>query len=101
MSDELPTIGRDELSDDAVILDVRADDQWSAGHAPGAVHIPFERLQARLIDLPTTPGPLPVTCGGGTKAGRAVAILRKNGVDAVEIKGGMRGWKADGRPLVS
>ncbi|MEL4357620.1 MULTISPECIES: rhodanese-like domain-containing protein [unclassified Luteococcus] len=100
MTDHLPQIAAAELADDAVILDVRADDQWEQGHAPGAVHIPIDQLAARLTDLPTTQGPLPVTCGGGTKAKRATALLREHGIDAAELTGGMRGWKAAGRPLV-
>ncbi|MEL4505377.1 rhodanese-like domain-containing protein [Luteococcus sp. H138] len=100
MDETLPQTTPDELADDAVILDVRAQAQWAEGHAPGAVHIPLDQLVARLIDLPVTEGPLPVTCGGGSKAKKATTLLREHGIDAVELAGGMRGWKAAGRPLV-
>ena len=44
---------------------------------------------------------LAVSCGGGTKQLRATAYLRDNGVDAVVLRGGMRGWKSAGRPVVT
>ncbi|MFV0461785.1 MAG: rhodanese-like domain-containing protein [Nostocoides sp.] len=96
-----PQIEANDLSDDAVILDVRDQDQWDAGHAPGAIHIPIAQLPARLAELPGTTRPLPVTCGGGTKGKHASALLIDAGIDAVELRGGMRSWKATGRPLVT
>lgn len=38
--DELPTTDVTDLPDDALVLDVREPDEWAAGHAPGAIHIP-------------------------------------------------------------
>ncbi|MGO4957215.1 rhodanese-like domain-containing protein [Luteococcus sp. Sow4_B9] len=95
----LPQVSIDDLTDDAVILDVRDQSQWDAGHAPGAIHIPLTQLLARLDELPTLSGPIPVSCGGGTKAKKATAMLIERGVDAAELTGGMRAWKSKGRPL--
>ncbi|WP_420175928.1 rhodanese-like domain-containing protein [Luteococcus sp. OSA5] len=95
---QLPQVMIDDLGDDAVILDVRDQSQWEAGHAPAAVHIPLAQLSDRLDELPRVEGSLPVTCGGGTKGKKATALLLEHGIDAAELKGGMRGWKAKGRP---
>ena len=100
MTTDLPQILAEALDDDAVLLDVRDDAQWEAGHAPGAVHIPIGELEGRLAELPCVEGALPVTCGGGTKGKRATALLLEHGIDAVELRGGMRGWSAKGRPVV-
>lgn len=98
----MPLVEVGSLADDAVILDVRDAGDWRAGHAPGAVNIPLAQLISRLTELPVPPtGPLAVSCGGGTKQTRAVAYLRANGIDAVVLKGGMRSWKAAGRPVES
>ena len=43
----IPTTTVTELPDDAVIVDVREADEWAAGHAPNAVHIPLSDLPAR------------------------------------------------------
>lgn len=98
----MPLVEVGALADDAVILDVRDAGDWQAGHAPGAVNIPLAQLISRLTELPVPPtGPLAVSCGGGTKQTRAVAYLRANGIEAVVLKGGMRSWKAAGRPMES
>ena len=40
----VPTAKVDDLNDDVVLLDVRRDDEWAAGHASGAMHIPDDQL---------------------------------------------------------
>ncbi|WP_189817558.1 rhodanese-like domain-containing protein [Streptomyces olivaceoviridis] len=42
----------------AVLLDVREDHEWSAGHAPGAVHVPLSRLIAGTALPATAPHPV-------------------------------------------
>ena len=37
-----------DLPDDFVLLDVREDDEWEAGHAPGALHVPLGQVPARV-----------------------------------------------------
>lgn len=91
----------EQLADDAVILDVRRQDEWDAGHAPTAVHIPFEELQSRLAELPSTNGALPVVCRGGGRSSRATKWLNDNGYDAVNVSGGMKAWRAAGKPMES
>lgn len=90
-----------ELPDDAVILDVRRQDEWDAGHAPTAVHIPIEELPARVADLPQSDGPLPVVCRGGGRSSRATKWLNENGHDAVNVTGGMKAWHAADKPMES
>lgn len=90
-----------ELADDTVILDVRRQDEWDAGHAPTAVHIPFEELQNRLDELPATGGPIPVVCRGGGRSARATKWLNDNGYKAVNVAGGMQAWHAEGKPMES
>lgn len=90
-----------ELPDDAVILDVRRQDEWDAGHAPTAVHIPIEELPDRLAELPATDGPVPVVCRGGGRSARATKWLNENGHQAVNVAGGMQAWHAAGKPMES
>lgn len=90
-----------ELADDAVILDVRRQDEWDAGHAPTAHHIPFEELQSRLAELPPTDSPIPVVCRGGGRSSRATKWLDDHGYEAVNVAGGMKAWHAEGKPMES
>ncbi len=102
MSSNLPQVQASELADDAVILDVREQDEWDVGHAPGALHIPLGDLPERLAELPDTDaGTLPVTCRGGGRSSRAVAWLSQQGLDVANLDGGMIAWNAAGKQLVA
>ncbi|UNX55139.1 rhodanese-like domain-containing protein [Georgenia sp. TF02-10] len=82
-----------------VLLDVREQDEWDAGHAPGAVHIPMGDLPDRIDDLPE--GELLVVCRTGGRSGRSVAWLNQAGFDAYNVDGGMSAWAKTGLPLSS
>ncbi|XVV03935.1 rhodanese-like domain-containing protein [Actinosynnema sp. CA-248983] len=88
-----------ELPEGQVLLDVREADEWEAGHAPGALHIPMSELAGRLSDLPEAE--LLVVCRAGGRSARVVQYLNANGWDAKNVDGGMQVWAAEGRPLVS
>jgi rhodanese-related sulfurtransferase len=100
MSD-IPTVQPQDLSDDALVIDVREHDEWVAGHAPGAVHIPLGDIPARLDELPVTDQSLPIVCRSGGRSGRAVQWLVQQGFDVVNVDGGMRGWHAAAKPMTS
>ena len=95
----IPTTTVTELPDDAVIVDVREADEWAAGHAPNAVHIPLSDLPARLDELPDSDDTIPVVCRSGGRSGRAVAWLAQQGFDVANVEGGMRAWQSAGKPL--
>ncbi|GAA2736374.1 rhodanese-like domain-containing protein [Pedococcus aerophilus] len=98
----IPQVSVSEVADDAVMLDVREQDEWDAGHAPGAVHIPLGDLPARLDELPDTDsGTLAVTCRAGGRSARAVAWLSQQGFDVANVDGGMKAWEAAGKPLAA
>jgi rhodanese-related sulfurtransferase len=97
---DVPAVVVDELPLDAVLLDVREDDEWSAGHAPEARHVPMSQLTGRLDEVPAA-DPLYVICRSGSRSARVVAFLSRQGVSAVNVAGGMQSWAAAGRPLVA
>ncbi|MGJ7439608.1 rhodanese-like domain-containing protein [Aquipuribacter sp. MA13-6] len=88
-----------DLPDDFVLLDVREDDEWQAGHAPGALHVPLGQVPARLAEIPD--GEVHVICRSGGRSGQAVAWLTRNGYDVVNVAGGMHAWVDADRPVVS
>ena len=89
-----------ELPAERVLLDVREDDEWEAGHAPGAVHVPMSELAARLDEVPDA-DPLYVICRSGGRSERATQYLNANGWAAVNVAGGMSTWASAGLPLVA
>jgi rhodanese-related sulfurtransferase len=90
----------DELPEGVLLLDVREDDEWVAGHAPSALHIPMSQIAGRLDELPQDDN-LFVICRSGGRSARVTAYLNSNGWDAVNVAGGMKSWHAEGRPVVS
>jgi rhodanese-related sulfurtransferase len=93
--DELP----EKMPEGATLLDVREMDEWTAGHAPGALHIPMSELAARLGELPADVD-VYVVCRSGGRSARVTAYLNGNGWDAVNVDGGMQSWHAAGRELI-
>ena len=85
---------------DLQVLDVREDDEWAAGHAPGALHIPLGQLGARLGELDRDQA-LAVVCRSGNRSSRAVAALTAAGLTAHNVDGGMTAWAAARRPVTT
>lgn len=95
------TVTPHDIADDAVVLDVREQDEFDAGHAPSAVHIPLAELPARVGELPDVDDALPVVCRSGGRSGRAVQWLAGQGYDVVNVEGGMKQWQVDGKKIVA
>lgn len=85
-------------ADGSALLDVREPDEWTAGHAPGAQHIPMAEVPQRLDELPEV-DQLYVVCRSGGRSAKVAAYLNANGWDAVNVAGGMGGWAASGRVM--
>ena len=90
----------DPLPDGLLVLDVRDDDEWAAGHVDGSVHVPLMELDARYAGLPAAEQTL-VVCRVGSRSAYATAFLRQHGVAAVNLDGGLAAWERAGRPLVT
>jgi rhodanese-related sulfurtransferase len=100
-TDQVPGIEVDAVAarSDAVLLDVRGPGEWLAGHAPSTINIPMEEVPSRLdaIDSART---IICICRSGNRSGRVTAFLRAQGVDAVNMTGGMQAWSLAGLPVV-
>jgi rhodanese-related sulfurtransferase len=88
----------DEL-DDPFLLDVREPAEFEAGHAPGAVLVPLGTLPDGWSELPTD-RPVLCICRSGGRSARATEFLREQGIDAVNLEGGMQAWSAFGLDVV-
>lgn len=84
---------------DGILVDVREPNEWSAGHAPGARHIPLGQLTTRLDDLPRNQT-IMLVCQSGARSGLATRMLRQQGFDrAINVEGGMTAWQRQGLPV--
>jgi molybdopterin/thiamine biosynthesis adenylyltransferase/rhodanese-related sulfurtransferase len=82
-----------EVSNGAVILDVREASETANGMIPGAQHVPLAQVLSDPEAL-AGQGRIVVVCQVGMRARRAAIALRSAGIDAVVLTGGMDGWKA-------
>ena len=84
----------------AWLLDVREDEEWAAGYAPGACHIPLGELGARAAEVPQDQA-VYVICRSGGRSARAAQALAAAGWQAINVAGGMQDWAAAGRPMAT
>lgn len=87
----------ERLAAGAVLVDVREDDEWAAGHAPGAVHMPLGALDREVSQFARDT--VLAVCRSGARSSHAAKVLRDAGVE-VEVAGGMSAWAATGLPVV-
>ena len=68
----------------AVLLDVRTPEEYAAGHIPGSVNHPLERMQTYDGDVSA---PIFAYCRSGSRSARAVALLKELDYEAVNLGG--------------
>ena len=96
----VPQVPAADVPLDAVLVDVRELDEWTAGHAPGAQHIPLGEVGARAQEIPRDRD-VYVICRSGARSDRAAQALAGAGWTARNVAGGMQGWEQAGLPMVT
>jgi rhodanese-related sulfurtransferase len=98
---QVPTVTAAEVEPKAYLLDVREPEEWTAGHAPDAHHMPMMEVPVRMAEVPTDTEVV-VVCRSGGRSGQVVSYLMGNGWDNVRnLDGGMQSWAAAGREVIS
>ncbi len=87
--------------DPHLLIDVREDSEWSAGHAAGSLHLGkgiIERdIESKVPDKETT---LVLYCGGGFRSALAGDALRQMGyANVISLDGGWRAYQGSGLPV--
>ncbi len=101
---QVPTVTVADLPADAVLIDCREPEEWQAGHIEGSRHVPMNTVPQQLQYDPETfasDGPLVVVCKMGGRSSMVADWLLRNGIDAVNLDGGVLAWVSAGRPLVT
>jgi rhodanese-related sulfurtransferase len=99
----VPSVDVAGLPADAFLVDVREDDEWAAGHAESALHVPMSEFVGRLAEVSEAADGRTtyVMCKGGGRSAQVTQYLLQQGTDAVNVDGGMMAWNAAGRPMVA
>jgi len=79
-----------------MLVDVRDHDEWSAGHAPGAVHAPLSKLKPE--SFPSDAAIIAV-CHSGGRSAKATQRLSATGLSVRNMTGGMSAWADAGLPV--
>ena len=82
----------------ATVIDVREHFEYSAGHVPGAIHLPMHTIPVRTDEVPTT-GDVYVICESGARSWQVAAFLQQRGIRVINVHGGMGGWRMAGFPI--
>jgi rhodanese-related sulfurtransferase len=90
-----------DRGDRFLLVDVREDSEWAAGHLPGAVHIGKGVIERDIeVKVPDPTTEMVLYCGGGYRSALAADNLQKMGYsNVISMDGGYRGWKEAGLPL--
>ena len=93
-----PQQAHENLLSGAVLVDVREPNEWAAGHATGAVHVPLGHLANRIGELPAD-RELLFLCQSGSRSLVATRIATDRGHTAKSVRGGTIAWARAGLPL--
>lgn len=87
--------------EDAVVLDIREDNEFHSGHIVNAIHIPLGFLKDRQAELEKyKTRPIIAACRSGSRSGQACSLLKKAGFENIyNLKGGMMAWQHASLPL--
>ncbi|MFB6982426.1 rhodanese-like domain-containing protein [Streptomyces scopuliridis] len=99
-----PSVDAAAVPADGLVLDVRENDEWAAGHVEGALHVPMSDFVARLGEVTEAMAEgrrAYVMCRVGGRSAQVTQYLVQQGVDAVNVDGGMLAWDGAGRPMVT
>ena len=85
----------------ALVLDVREQKDYAAGHLPKARHIPIRELSGRLKEIEKFKDkPVIVTAQAGARSGAASRLLKAAGFTTVyQLKGGVAAWQQASLPV--
>ncbi len=104
-SGDVSLVSRDELSrllasNQITVLDVRPEEEFAAGHIPGARSVPLESLAVRVRELRGVPQVV-AYCRGSfcVMAHDAVRLLEAEGIVARRLEDGMLEWRTHGHPV--
>jgi len=84
-----------------VLIDVREDKEWEAGHASGAEHLGKGIIERDIeTKVPDKSAELILYCGGGYRSALAADVLQEMGYSNVwSMAGGWKAWQESGAPV--
>jgi len=101
IEDYTPQRAQDEVTQGALLIDVRERSEWDAGHMPGALFIPMGDIPQRIAELPRDRRII-FSCRSGNRSGQIKDyLIDEHGYcDVHNLLGGILAWQLAGLPVV-
>ncbi|WP_327370389.1 rhodanese-like domain-containing protein [Streptomyces sp. NBC_01217] len=87
-------------ADGGLVIDVREEDEYAAGHVPGARLMPLRSVPAQCGELPND-RPVYVICASGNRSKTAADWMNSRDIDAYSMPGGTGAWVRAGHPIAA
>jgi hydroxyacylglutathione hydrolase len=100
---DVPGLAERIDKEEVVLLDVRDEAEWEAGHVEGSIHVPYQQLREEVPDeVRNADKPLAVACSGGIRSSMAASLLKRAGIKNVEhvADGGVPNLEGEGIDLM-
>lgn len=90
------------MNQGAILLDVRSQGEFDAGHIRDARHLPQDQVAASAESLKKYKDKVVIACcESGMRSGAAARVLRAQGFSKiVNLRGGIQAWRTENLPLV-
>src|SRR4029079_4782189 len=98
MPEVSPEDAKQLIDSGAQLVDVRTDEEFEAGHIPGARHLPLEAIEGDDSGLDREQ-PLVLVCRSGDRSGMAADAFAASGWNAQSLAGGLLAWAEAGMEL--
>lgn len=96
----MTVLNPEEITETALLVDVRNPDEFLQEHIPGSQNIPLDRIGTQIGQLKNQP--VILTCRTGRRAAEAKVFLEAQGCREISLlAGGLQGWKSSGKPTRS
>ena len=93
---DVQTVAEIKDWEDVLVLDVREQWEYDAGHIPGVRLMPMGEIPGRMSEIPTDQTVI-LTCRSGNRSGQVADFLRQQGYDNVHnMTGGILAWESAG-----
>ena len=74
---------KEYLKNDAIILDVRTQEEWNEGHIDGSKHFFLYLVPVKIDEIKSWKKPIIAVCRSGARSGQATQFLKQHGIDVI------------------
>jgi rhodanese-related sulfurtransferase len=94
------TTAREIVKSGGILVDVRTQGEWNAGHAPMAQHMPLGTVGKHADQLPSDIQVVTI-CHSGARSALAARTLAAKGFVVSSVRGGISAWEKAGGEIVT